>query len=51
VYSTPDGAFSTGCDTQYDLAALQALGQEVGSTVVKGYSIADLIARAEALIV
>lgn len=51
VYSTPDGVFSTGCDVQYDLAALQALGQELGSTVVKGYTVADLVARAEALIV
>jgi hypothetical protein len=51
VYSTPDGVFSTGCDTMYDLAQLQAQGQEIGSTVVKGYTISDLVARAAALLV
>lgn len=50
TYSTPDGLFSTGCDTQYSLAQLQALGQEIGSVAVKGYTIADIVARAAALI-
>ena len=51
TYSTPDGSFSTGCDTQYTLAQLQAQGQELGSTAVKGYTISDLLARAAALVV
>ena len=50
TYSTPDGLFSTGCDTQYSLAQLQAMGQELGSVAVKGYTIADIVARAAALI-
>ena len=36
----------TGCDTMYDLAALQKLGQELGSTVVKGYDVGDVVAQA-----
>ena len=50
VYSTPDGAFSTGCDVQLDLAQLQALGQELGSSVVQGYAVADILDRAKALL-
>lgn len=30
----------------YDLAALQKLGQELGSTVVKGYVVGDVVAQA-----
>ena len=51
VYSTPDGDYSTGCGTMYSLAQLQALGQELGSVAVKGYAVADIVARAAALLV
>lgn len=50
VYATPDGSFQTGCQTLYTLAELQALGQEAGSIVVKGYDAAALLAQAAALL-
>lgn len=50
VYHTPDGTFSQGCDKTYSLAELQALGQELGSTVVKGYDVAAVNAAARALL-
>ena len=50
IYSTPDGSFATGCDTMYNLAQLQAVGAELGSKVVKGYAVADIMAQAAALL-
>ena len=51
TYATPDGTFLTGCAAPlYDLPALQALGFELGSTVVKGYDRAAVVAAAAALL-
>jgi len=50
-YYTQSGAYQNGCQAPfYDLPALQALGQELGSTAVKGYEAAQVLASARALL-
>lgn len=53
-YHTPDGAFFLNCGPgtapDYTLADLQAVGQEEGSRVVRGYDAAALLAQAAAML-
>jgi hypothetical protein len=47
TYHTPDGTFFEGCAAPYyTLASLQAVGQELGSAVIKGYDTDALVAQA-----
>ena len=51
TYHTQTGAFFTGCQAPlYTLESLQAVGQELGSTAVKGYNVADVIGLATELL-
>lgn len=50
TYGTATGAFSVGCQGELTLAGMQALGQEVGSVVVKGYDAEGVLAHARALL-
>ena len=50
IYMTPDGTFSQGCDTLYDLTQLQSIGAEIDSTVQRGYIISDIINQAQTLL-
>ena len=53
-YHTPDGAFFLNCGPgtvpDYTLADLQAVGQEEGSRVVRGYDAAALVAQAASML-
>ena len=50
TYSTPSGSFQGGCSGEYALADLQALGQELGSAVSKGYDAEAILAHARELL-
>ena len=51
TYHTQSGAYNNGCEAPYyTLAALQALGQELGSVAIKGYSVASVAASARNLL-
>ncbi len=50
TYGTYSGGFSAGCQGELSLAGMQALGQEVGSVVHKGYSAEVVLAQARALL-
>lgn len=51
TYHTASGAYNNGCQAPYyNLSSLQALGQELGSVVVKGYTVDGVLAAARTLL-
>jgi hypothetical protein len=51
TYHTASGGYENGCAAPYyTLAALQAIGQELGSVAVKGYVAADIVGAARAML-
>ena len=50
TYHTSSGGYEVGCDAPYSLAQLQALGQELGSIAIKGYTVSDVTQRAALLL-
>ena len=50
LYSTPTGQFQTGCSGEFSLSDLEALGQERGSRVQKGYNVEDIVLQAQKML-
>ncbi len=50
TYGTYSGVLQGGCSGELSLADLQALGQELGTTVTKGYSATTIVAQARAML-